>query len=91
MKFKKPFRDTKAGKILLNPIVKSGLSLIPFGLGSVASNILDRNGSPVGMVDTKTMPIKVMKMVIYAVLIYLVLAGKIDFDQAEQAKSLLSQ
>ena len=91
MKFKKPFRDTKAGKILLSPIVKSGLSLIPFGLGSVASNILDRNGSPVGMVDTKTMPIKIMKMVIYAVLIYLVLSGKIDFDQAEQAKELLSQ
>ena len=91
MKFKKPFRDTKAGKILLSPIVKSGLSLIPFGLGSVASNILDRNGSPVGMVDTKTMPIKVMKMVIYAVILYLLLSGKIDLSQAEEAKNFLGQ
>ena len=91
MKFKKPFHESKIGKILTNPLIKSGLSLIPFGLGSLASNVLDRNGSPVGKVDAKTMPIKIMKVVIYAVLLYLVFSGKIDFEQAGQAKEFIGQ
>ena len=88
---KRRFNATKIGKILTNPIVKSGLSMLPFGLGSLASNFLDSNATPTGEIDPKTMPVKIMKVVIYAVLLYLVISGKIDFSQATEYKEFIGQ
>lgn len=88
---KKPFNETKAGKLVNSTFVKTALSLVPFGLGSIASNILDSNATASGNVDPKTMPIKLMKVVIYAILIYFVFSGKISQDQADTAKDFITQ
>jgi len=53
-----PFHETTLGKILTSPLIKGALSLLPFGVGSIASNILDKNATGSGTIDPKTMPIK---------------------------------
>jgi len=88
---KKPFNETKIGKILTTPLIKGAVSLLPFSLGSIASNILDENATGSGTLDPKTMPVKLMKLVIYAVLVYLFMSGKISKEDAEQAKEFIIQ
>lgn len=87
---KKPFNETRFGKILSSPIIKGAVSLLPFGVGSIASNILDENATGSGTIDPKTMPVKIMKLVIYAVLVYLFLSNKISVEDAEKAKDFLN-
>ena len=89
--FKKPFNETKAGRILTNPLVKGALNMIPFGIGSTIGSILDKNGTDEGQVDPQNLVQNLMKVAVYAVLIYLVFSGRIDMDQAETAKEFINQ
>ena len=86
---KKPFHEKKIGKVLTNPIVRKGLGLIPFGIGSTITSIIDKNGTEPGQVDPKKLPVEIMKMIIYAVLIYLALKGSLTWADAEQAKQFI--
>ena len=89
--FKKPFSETKFGKIVTGPLVKGALGMVPFGIGSALSNVLDQNGTDPGTVDPQSFAPQMMKIVIYVVLIYLALSGKLTWEDAEQAKSFINQ
>jgi hypothetical protein len=90
-KNKKKFKDTKAFKALNSPVVKGLLKSIPFGVGSIAGNVLDETAtSPAGEVDKKNIGPQLIKLVIYAFLIYLLLFHGFDMDQLQDAKELLS-
>ena len=91
MKFKKPFHEKKIGKLLTSPLVKGGLNLIPLGIGSFLNNILDKNGTVPGEIDPKTMPVKIMKLIIYGILAWLALKGHLTWEDAEQAKGFINQ
>ena len=86
---KKPFKRTKVGKILTSTVSKSILSKIPFGIGSIASEVFNATDTPEGEMNREKLVHHLVKLGIYAVLLYLVFSGKIDFDQAEQAKEFL--
>jgi len=89
--FKKPFNETKLGKILTNPLIKGALGVLPLGWGSAIGNILDKNGTDSGKVDPQSFAPAMMKIAIYIVLVYLALSGKLTWEDAEQAKSFISE
>jgi len=86
MDMKKPLRDTKVFKILksFSPL----LSSIPV-VGSIAANFLDNNSTKPGVMDKKELWPQLAQLAILAVLVYLVMSGKISWDDAEQAKDFL--
>lgn len=90
MKFKKPFKQTKFGKILTSPIIKGVLTKLPFGVGSLVSEVVNSTSTPEGDINKSQVVHHAIKLAIYAALIYAVLTGKITWDDAEQAKELLS-
>ena len=86
---KKKFKDRVIGKILTGKVVSGLVKSIPFGVGSLAGNILDEvNGSEPGQVDQKTITPQLIKLCIYAVLAYLVVSGKLSQEDAELFKSV---
>ena len=88
---KKPFRETKIGKLATNPIVSGILKSIP-GVGDVIGNVIDETKtSPAGQANWRTMMPQLIKLVITATLTYLWLSGKISFDDAEQAKNFIGK
>jgi len=88
---KKPFKETKVGKILSGGFVKGVLKSIPFGVGELAGNVLDEvNGSEPGELDKKSIIPQLVKLAFYIGLAYAVLNNKITIDDAEQAKDLLA-
>ena len=91
MKTKKAFKDRVIGKILLSPPVKGALSLLPFNVGAVANEMLSQTDTPEGEMNREKLLYHIFKFIIYGVLIYLVFSGRIDFDQAEQAKEFISE
>ena len=91
MKFKKPFKDSKFGKILTSPIVKGVLTKLPFGVGSLVSEVVNSTSTPEGNINKEQLIHNAIKIVIYIVLIYMVFSGKIDFEQAEQAKEFITE
>jgi len=74
-------------KLLERPLIKAVLKSIPF-VGDIVSNM--DNQSPQGEVDGRDSPYLIIRYLIIGVLIYLVLSGKIDIDQANDAKDLLN-
>lgn len=89
---KKPFHETRLFKTLNKPAVKGTLGMVPFGIGSAITNILNvgPNSKP-GEPEPTTFPQDMIKLVIYAILIYLALSGKITMDQAQDAKEFITQ
>ena len=88
---KKRFNETKFGKIITSPLIKSAIGMVPFGIGSTLSNILDKNGTEPGTVDPQSFAPQMMKIAIYIVLVYLALSGKLTWEDAEQAKEFIGQ
>ena len=86
---RKPFIDTKFYSVLkkLQPVIAK----VPFGVGELANNILTKNDSPEGVLSREKLVHSLVKMAIYAVLLYMVFSGKIDFDQANEAKDFISK
>ena len=82
---KKPFRNTKVFKILQNV-----LPAIPFGIGSVAENIIRDNSTPAGEVDEKELLPQIIKILFYIVVGILFLTGKITFEDAEAVKEIVA-
>ena len=87
---KKPFLKSGIGKLLTHPVVKGLIKTIPFGVGSMAGNVLDetQNSQP-GAVDWPTVMPQLIKIVIYGVLAYYALSGAITFEDAENAQDLI--
>ena len=90
MKFKKPFKETRIGKILTSPIIKGVLTKLPFGVGSLVSEVVNSTSTPEGSINKEQLTHIIIKMAIYAALIYAVLSGRISWDDAEQAKELIN-
>ena len=82
---KKPFKETLAFKI-----AQKVAPIIPFGIGSVAENILNDNSTPPGEVDHEELAPQLIKIGVYIVLAYLFISGKISFEDAEQAKEFIN-
>ena len=80
----KKFKETLVFKIL-----QKVAPAIPFGIGSVAENILNDNSTPAGEIDNNELPAQLIKIGIYVVLVYLVLSGKIDWLEAERVKEFI--
>ena len=73
-------------KLLERPLVRAVLKSVPF-VGDVVSNL--DNEAPVGQFDTKEAWYTTIRYVIIAALLYLVISGKISWEEAEQAKEFL--
>ena len=86
------FKDRKIIQFLTKPAVKAAIGLIPFGIGSAASNVLNNvNGSEPGETDGQTFYVDMFKMAFYAILAVLVLRGSITPDEAEVAKTIIGK
>ena len=68
--------------------LKLCLAQLNLMVGDIVSNM--DNQSPQGEVDGRDSPYLIIRYLIIGVLIYLVLSGKIDIDQANDAKDLLN-
>ena len=90
MKFKKPFKETKIGKILTSPIVKGILTKLPFGVGSLMGEVVNSTSTPEGAINREQLIHSLVKIGIYVVLIYLVLSGRISWDDADSAKGFIT-
>jgi hypothetical protein len=78
------------GKILKSGIAKGIIKSIPFGVGSLAANILDEvNGSKPGQVDKVSILPQLLKLGFYIALAVAVALGKLTVDQADTAKSVV--
>ena len=78
MMTRKPFNETTIGKILTGSVVKSVLTKVPFGLGSLASDLLNKNESPEGTMTREKLIHNVIKIAIYAALLW---GGIISFAE----------
>ena len=86
---KKAFKDTKFGKIITSGIAKNALEMIPFGIGSTISQVLTKNDTPEGSMSREALAKSLIKLGIYAVLLYLVFSGKLDMSEAEDYKEFI--
>ena len=73
---------------LNKPIIAGLVKSIPFGIGSLASNVLGEVGGA-GNVDKKELPAQLIKIGIYVVLLYLVFSNKLNMEDAEQYKDFI--
>ena len=89
MKFRKPFKDSKVGKILTSPIVKGVLTKLPFGVGSLVSEVVNSTTTPEGNINREQLIHSLIKMGIYAILLYMVFSDKLDLSTAEDYKEFL--
>ena len=89
MKFKKPFKETKVGKILTSGVARTALDMIPFGIGSTISQVLNKNDTPEGSISREALVKSLVKLGIYAVLLYLVFSGKLDMSDAQDYKEFI--
>jgi len=64
------------------------LSAIP-GVGPIIANVLDNNSTPAGVMDKRELWPQLAQLAILAVLVYLVISGKISWDDAEMAKDFI--
>ena len=91
---KKRFKETRFGKVLLNPTVKVLLKSVPF-VGGLAGNILDEvNGhgegeliSDAGTINRSDLIPQLVQIGWAVLLAGLALAGVISWEDAETAKS----
>lgn len=87
----KKFKHTKIGKFLTSPFAMGLIKTIPFGVGSLAGNVLDETKtSEAGSPDLKTIIPQVIKLIIYAVLAYFALTGAITFDEVDAAQDVIN-
>ena len=76
-------------RVLDRPLVKGVLKSVPI-LGDVVENITEGTfDAPEGMLDKNKLMFQVLRIAILCVLLYMVFSGKIDFEEAEQAKQFL--
>ena len=80
--------EGKIIKFLNKPLIAGIVKSIPFGIGSLASNILGEVGGP-GNVDKKELPAQLIKIGIYVVLLYLVFSGKLNMETATEYKDFI--
>ena len=76
-------------KFLTKPLIAGVIKSIPFGIGSLAANVLGEVGGA-GNVDKKELMPQLVKIGIYVVLLYLVFSGKLDMSQAENYKDFIN-
>jgi hypothetical protein len=89
---KKPFNQTKFGKVVTSAPVRTALGFLPFGVGSAANELLSfQPKQPEGHLQSDRWIFHVIKLSIYAVLLYMLLSGKIDMEQATQAKEFITE
>ncbi len=86
---KKPFKDSKFGKILTSPLIKGVLTKLPFGVGSLVSEVVNSTTTPEGNINKEQLIHNVIKIAIYVALIYMVFSGKISWDDASNAKEFI--
>jgi len=75
-------------KFLNKPLIAGIVKSIPFGIGSLASNILGEVGGA-GNVDKKELMPQLVKIGIYVVLLYLVFSGKLNMETATEYKDFI--
>ena len=80
---------SKLIKFLTKPLIAGVIKSIPFGIGSLAANVLGEVGGA-GNVDKKELMPQLVKIGIYVVLLYLVFSGKLDMSQAENYKDFIN-
>lgn len=90
---KKKFNQTKIGKFLTSPLVKGVIKSVPFGVGSLAANVLDevKGGNDVaGAVNWQTVTPQIIKLAFYIGVAIAFAKGMLTFDEAEQVKDLIN-
>lgn len=89
---KKPFKNTGIGKVLTSPLVKGLIKAVPFGVGDIAGNVLDevKGSDEAGKVHWPSVTPQIIKLLIYAALALAVLKGWVTFEEAENAKDLVT-
>ena len=75
-------------KFLNKPLIAGVIKSIPFGIGSLAANVLGEVGGA-GNVDKKELMPQLVKIGIYVVLLYLVFSGKLNMEDAESYKDFI--
>ena len=76
-------------KFLTKPLIAGVIKSIPFGIGSLAANVLGEVGGA-GNVDKKELMPQLVKIGIYVVLLYLVFSGKLNMEDAESYKDFIN-
>ena len=77
-------------RVLRQPLVAGVLKSVPM-LGDVIENITEGTfDAPEGTLDKNKLMFQVLRIAILCVLLYMVFSGKIDFEEAEQAKEFLN-
>ena len=84
------FKDTKVFKVLKSKTVQAIITKIPFGIGSLVSDIVTPNDAPEGELTKEKLINNLVKIGIYVILISLALTGNIEWDDAEKAKSFVN-
>ena len=76
-------------RVLRHPLLKGVLKSVPI-IGDVVENLTESSfEAPEGMLDKNKLMFQVLRIAILCVLLYMVFSGKIDFEEAEQAKEFL--
>ena len=88
---KTPFKESKFFKVLTSPVVKGILTKVPFGIGSMAGDLLNKNETGAGSMTKEKLLHNIVKIAVYSILLYLAFSGKISMDQAEQAKDFITK
>ena len=88
---KKPFKSTKVGKILTSTPFLTFATKIPFGVGSMLSDVLNKTDREPGKISPERLASNLVKIAIYCLLLWMVYNGKISFDDAERAKDFISK
>ena len=77
-------------KLINKPLIKGALKTVPI-LGDLVDNLTEGTfDAPEGVLDKNKLIFQIVRITILVVLLYLVFSGKIDFDEAEQAKEFLN-
>lgn len=77
--------------LLGKPIVSGLVKSIPFGIGSLAANLLDNlNGTKAGQIDKRTISPIIIKIVIYAAIGLAISKGWLSIEHAEIIKGQIA-
>ena len=76
-------------KLINKPLIKGVLKSVPF-VGDVVDYITEGTfEAPEGVLDKNKLIYSTVRLALLCVLMYLVLSGKISFEDAEQAKDFI--
>lgn len=84
------FKNSRVGKFLTSPVFKGLITKIPFGVGSLAGDILNKNDKEEGTLSREKLVHNLVKLCIYGALAYFFLKGSITLEEAEDAKDLIN-